>query len=126
MMSLSTIRDYADKATRKARREKLAPAVPKPADLAALRRGERGSFRIPFVGDYVAPGWKLETTHFIDMSGLGADNEPAMTLARFLKHVAANPGRGFGLLEHGQFQGHIGEFKRIGLSRSDLEGDDCA
>lgn len=45
---------------------------------------------------------------FVDSSGWGTENEPALTINQFLKKVKA--GRYYAIIEAGQFQVHVGEF----------------
>jgi hypothetical protein len=66
---------------------------------------------IPNIGDYRPKGWKLVDTYFVDSSGLGLSGEPALTFSEFARN--AKVGYGYAIIEAGQFQVYIGEFKKI-------------
>jgi len=65
----------------------------------------------PMVGRKPIVGWRRVNTYFVDSSGFGTDREPAMTFKRFLNHVKL--GRGYGIIDAGQFQVYIGEFVKV-------------
>jgi hypothetical protein len=65
---------------------------------------------IPNFGDYRPKGWKLVNTYFVDSSGMGGEDELAMTFAQFARK--AREGKGYAIIEEGQFQVHIGEFEK--------------
>ena len=64
--------------------------------------------QIPNFGDYRPKGWKLGEVYFVDSSGMGQEGESALTINQFLKEVKA--GKGYAIIEAGQFQVKIGEF----------------
>jgi len=66
--------------------------------------------QIPNFGDYRPKGWKLGEVYFVDSSGMGQEGESALTINQFLKEVKA--GKGYAIIEAGQFQVRIGEFKK--------------
>lgn len=70
--------------------------------------------KIPNFGDYRPKGWKLVETHFVDNSGLGRPGEAALTFNEFVQR--AKKGKGYGIIESGQFQVKIGEFEKRGES----------
>lgn len=78
--------------------------------------GDSGVFKCPKCSK-LARGFHLITTHLVDNSGFGADDEPALTPRQFLDMVKS--GRGYGIVEEGQFQVIIGEFfpKKMQVSR---------
>jgi hypothetical protein len=85
-------------------------------DLAYLGEHLR---HIPNFGEYRPDGWKLWDTYFVDSSGFGGEDEPAMTYSQFINVVKANtkavgPGLGYAFIEVGQFQVVIGEFVKEG------------
>jgi len=49
---------------------------------------------------------------FVDSSGWGQEDEPALTLGQFLKKIKA--GRYYAIIEAGQFQVHVGEYVKKG------------
>jgi len=69
---------------------------------------------IPFLGDYVPPGFQFVRKYFVDASGFGAPDEPALTADQFLaairKNVLSDKSYGYGILEVGQFQVYVGEY----------------
>jgi hypothetical protein len=65
---------------------------------------------IPSLGDYRPRGWKLVKTLFVDSSGFGAPDEPALTIDQFYSKVKA--GFGYAVIEAGQFQVYVGVFER--------------
>lgn len=66
--------------------------------------------KIPNFGDYRPKGWKLGEVYFVDSSGMGQEGEGALTINQFLKEVKA--GKGYAIIEAGQFQVRIGEFSK--------------
>lgn len=54
--------------------------------------------------------WKLIETLLVDNSGFGQDDEPALTIEQFYKEILA--GRGYGVIDAGQFQVQVGVFER--------------
>lgn len=111
MFSLEQIRKMNDDATRAAKRAKRQPVVLWPEGeerptRATLKR------RIPMIGDHVPSGWRLTGREaFVDSSGWGQDDEPAMTLDRFLAEFIRE-GYGYGANNQGQFQVYVAEYAR--------------
>jgi len=70
--------------------------------------GDEKVLGCPNFGGYRPKKWALVETYFVDNSGFGGDNEPALTAAQFVSRVKA--GRGYAVIEAGQFQVYIGEF----------------
>ena len=56
-------------------------------------------------------GYELVNSYFVDNSGLGCYDEPALTFEKFLNKVRA--GYYYGIKEAGQFQVLIGEYKKL-------------
>jgi len=103
MYSLSTIRAMQDEATQKAKREKVQPFV-------AQRDGDENIRSCPNMGYYLPEGWEEGEQFFVDSSGLGSADEPALTFEQLLKKI--KKGYGYGICEEGQFQIHIQEYRR--------------
>ncbi len=101
MYSLETIKDMNRKAAKK--------AVGRQPWVAA-KDGDENVKTIPDFGDYRPKDWKLVEEHFVDSSGCGGYDEPALTFNQFLKEV--KEGRGYAIIEQGQFQIYVGEFVR--------------
>jgi hypothetical protein len=104
MVDLATINKMNRESGMKARKSGREPFVLRSdSDRDDLRK-------IPNFGTYRPKGWHLVRTLFVDSSGFGASDEPAMTFGQFSKE--AKVGYGYAIVEAGQFQVYIGEFKR--------------
>ncbi len=104
MYDLNTIKELNWWAGNKAKSNKLQPLI-------ATCDKDPGIFRCPDLGNHTPKGWKEMTRYFVDNSGLGSFNEPALTSSQFLERV--KEGKGYAIVESGQFQVYIGEFIRI-------------
>lgn len=71
------------------------------------------------VGNGDIYGYELVNTFFVDNSGFGTDDEPALTFNKFLNEVKA--GYFYGIREVGQFQVYIGEYKK--LTKKDIKAN---
>ena len=124
-MSLSTIRQISRDCAIRACRENKIPFVYEQEDIddlkAQLKAGKRLRFLIPHLGDYLPQGWRYTDREplFIDISGYGKEDEPAMTTRAFLE--ALTPGKGYGCVECGQFQAHIREYERDDSSEGNAD-----
>jgi hypothetical protein len=127
MFSLDVIEDLQLEAASAAAKAKLEPLMAWPEDVGKLDRLRH----IPNLGKYLPDGWeridpdvlKPNRTRyttgkvdgvpglFVDKSGLGAPNEPAMTAQEFADWIV--PNYGYAIVEEGQFQITIGVFKRV-------------
>lgn len=111
MMSLSTIRTMSAQRAAEARRKKKEPFVP--FDEEEIKRWE---FKMPALGDYVPPGWKMVEELFCDSSGFGSPNEPALTkqqlMNKMLEYERAGKSYGYAVTEAGQFQVYVGVYER--------------
>ena len=105
MFSLATIQDIQRQAAARAAEEEKVPFVVWQEDLAAFP-----PFPFPFLGDYVLPGWKLDRTWFVDSSGFGEPGEAALTATQFRDQLEV--GKGYAIVEQGQFQVYIGEYSQ--------------
>jgi len=65
----------------------------------------------PNFGDYRPKGWKLVETLFVDSSGFGSDNEPALTANQFIERT--KKGLGYAIVGEGQSQVCVGVFEKI-------------
>jgi len=104
MMSIITIKELNERQARKAKKLKLKPYM------AEVDRDER-VFNMPNLGYYVPKGWKLIDKLFVDKTGFGRRDEPALTIKQFIKKVKA--GLGYAICEEGEFQIYIGVFEKI-------------
>lgn len=124
MFSPATIREMEYKAAREAARKGRRPFVIH--DEAEIDRFP--PFPFPFIGDHCPKGWAVITdddgkdiTLFVDTSGFGAADEPALTvnqlkneLRNWLKKGAEEKRTfGFALISLGQFQGYLGVFEKL-------------
>lgn len=103
MLSLSQINAMSREAARKAARNNKKPFIVERDDLDVMP-----PFPFPNIGDHHPKGWKHVETHFVDKSGWGSPSEPALTPEQFLAKLV--PGRGYAIIEEGQFQVYVGEF----------------
>jgi len=111
MMSDAAIRNLSAQAARRAAREHRIPLIVEQEDMATLETHLR---HIPNFGDYRPKGWELVGSAFVDKSGWGGDNEPALSFAQFVTWIKAQgPGFGYALIEEGQFQVYVGKFSPV-------------
>jgi hypothetical protein len=122
MMDRRTIQSLSDKAAQSAARLHLTPYVV--FDEAEVARM---GFRFPFLGDHVPEGWDHVDTLFVDTTGLGAANEPALThpqLQRELtKRLNEKDTFGYAVTEYGQFQAYVGVYRRTGKAAKKVKAD---
>ena len=103
MMSLESIKRLSCEAGERAAEMNREPLI-------AFCDKDEAVFKCPNLGDYVPDGWKLIDRLFVDNSGFGAQNEPALTAEQFIEKV--KEGLGYAIIEEGQFQLYIGVFKK--------------
>lgn len=108
MLSPTTIAELCRRQARVAARNKCVPLIVEAEDKQSGDRLARHLHGIPNIGSYRPKGWSLVTTHFVDKSGCGRRDEPALTFVQFLGVVQA--GFGYAIIEEGLFQVVIGEF----------------
>jgi len=106
MMSIETIRDMTRQATREARVMELEPYEVWPGDVDRMP-----PFPFPNLGDYEPKGWRKVHTYFVDSSGFGHDGEAALSVSQFIKMIKV--GYAYAIVEAGQFQVYVTEFKAI-------------
>lgn len=112
MMSLAQIHAESARAAAHAAALGMQPLCFLDPDEA--RYGVRG---IPNLGAHTPDGWHLTRCLFVDASGFGEDDEPAMTFAAFQRHVYRmtrdhGDNVGWAIVEAGQFQVYVGQFFR--------------
>jgi hypothetical protein len=89
----------------------LTPYTVEQEDIDDWKSGARRlRFPFPNIGDYRPDGWELVETLFVDKSGFGSPSEPALTIEQLLDRLVA--GKGYAIIEEGQFQLYLGEFVR--------------
>ena len=64
-----------------------------------------------FNGKKKIKGWKLIDEHFVDKSGWGASDEPALTPSQFIKLI--KKGHGYAIVDEEQFQAYVGEYIKV-------------
>ncbi|MBW8002565.1 MAG: hypothetical protein FVQ80_11165 [Planctomycetes bacterium] len=72
--------------------------------------GDKNVFKVKEV-DETPEGFTETNEYFIDSSGFGGDDEPALTPDQFLKKVKA--GKYYAITGQGQFQVFVGEYEKI-------------
>mgnify|MGYP003133333305 FL=1 len=130
MMDIDTIVALNKQASNKAKRHGIKPTTFEGQTLSVKNLGE-----IVNLGNYIPKGWKrlnikkyvmsweLPYSHkilnkgglFVDSSGFGQPNEPALTIEQLIslmaKLLSNKPSLGFGIISQGQFQLTIGVFE---------------
>jgi len=104
MMGLAQIVRENDKATTAAKHSGLQPYV-------AKEDRDEDVFGCPRIGDFTPKGWKDVDELFVDMTGLGGDNEPALTKTEFTNKI--KKGLGYGISKVGQFQCYVRVLERV-------------
>lgn len=118
MMSPETIRQMSDEQARKASARRKVPYVPFDED-EVESWGNGKPFPFPNLGSYRPRGWTLIEELFCDASGLGSENEPALTprqLREKVRDIIRGDGSktyGFAITDVGQFQLYVGVFEKI-------------
>jgi len=123
MMSLKDISGMSAQATKVAAKGKRKPYLVWPED---IERGLKPG-AIPFLGDYVPKGWKrvtlteVDTKHhgvdtemnayFVDTSGVGHQDEPALTIRAFMARLKS--GYGYAVVQAGEFQAYVGVYEKV-------------
>ena len=106
MFSGTQIAKMSNDAARKAARKKMYPyVIESQEEIEAMP-----PFPFPFIGSYVPKGWKMVGSYFVDSSGFGNPDEPALTAEQLIEKLQV--GRGYAIIEQGQFQVYVGEFER--------------
>lgn len=112
MMSLETIRRLSQDVAKCAAREGRRPLLIEQEDLPYVADL---IWHIPNLGSYVPRGFTLTRRLFVDKTGWGADNEPALTFAQFCREITAD--RAYAIIEEGEFQVYVGEFIMTKIAR---------
>lgn len=111
MMDLQTIKRVNEEKARESKENKIEPFVIESQEQIESFDG----FPFKHIGDYRPKDWELVETYFVDGSGFGRDDEPSLSLRQFLKKLKV--GFGYAIIEAGQFQVYVGEFKKIGVDK---------
>jgi hypothetical protein len=110
MMGYADIQALVDRATKESEEELREPLYVSPGMLREMRNGTQ-LYALPFLGDYVPPGWERTETeeYFCDTSGMGQPGERALTQEEFLAKMEA--GYGYAVVEMGQFQCYVAQYQ---------------
>jgi hypothetical protein len=121
MMSLETMQALSREAGIEAAENAITPKFFRDSDIESLKAGNLSGLKaIPNLGDHTPEGFELVESHFVDSSGFGAEDEPALTFGQFIGKL--NTKNGYAITEVGQFQIYIGEFKKTALGITDPLG----
>lgn len=107
MMDLETIKKTNEERCNQAKVDHVEPFVIESQKQIDSFEG----FPFPHIGDYRPKDWELIDNYFVDSSGFGAENESALSVRQFLDKLKV--GYGYAIIEAGQFQVYVGEFKRV-------------
>lgn len=135
-MDIDTIVALNKQAGNKAKRHGIKPTTYTDNDILKIANNEIKCLRdIVNLGDYIPKGWRRFNVNkwveewdlpcsykflkngglFVDSSGLGSSNEPALTVNELLNVMSQllinRPNLGFGIVSEGQFQLTIGVFE---------------
>lgn len=112
MMSLESIKHESRESGRRAAKAGRFPYVPIHEDEIKTYP----PFPFPDLGEYRPAGWKLVDTLFVDSTGMGADDEPALSVRqlinKLLEFQRSDKTYGYGVIEAGPFQLYLGVFER--------------
>lgn len=136
MMDIDTIVALNKQAGNKAKRHGIKPTTYTDNDILKIANNEIECLRdIVNLGDYIPKGWRRFNINkwveewdlpcsykflkngglFVDSSGFGSSNEPALTVDELLNVMSQllinRPNLGFGIISQGQFQLTIGVFE---------------
>ena len=104
MYDLKQIIAMQDESTVKAKKDGLTPYI-------AKCNKDEDVFKCPNLGYYLPKGFEFTEKYFVDSSGFGSENEPALSVAQFISKI--KKGFGYAICESGQFQVYIQEYKRV-------------
>ena len=114
MLSAQTLHDINTTIAVKAAQKGLTPYVP--WNLEEVQEHGVDFLRfIPNIGYLELPDWDLVESHLCDKSGLGREDEPALTVGQTLELIeewTAKGSYGYAIIEEGQFQVVLGIFEK--------------
>ena len=115
MRSLAEINRQSLEAGIKSAREEKRPLVIEQEDISDRQVLSDVVRRIPDIGSYVPEGWIETERYFVDNSGWSDPEELAshgcLSGEQFLDKI--KPGKGYAIVQVGQFQLYVGEFERL-------------
>lgn len=115
MLDFSAIQDLTTLRTNEAIAKQLQPCIIDHALVSILRLGKTSNRVIPFLGYYVPTCWARSSRDdvlFVDTSGFGAPDEPALTWEQLAEVFEQHLGQGVGIVEAGEFQACLAIYTR--------------
>ena len=117
MFSLEAIRALEREAAQQAQEDRLEPVVPTVEQIDSIGSAHP-KIKIHSLGDYTPSGWeRTEQQWFVDSSGWGRSDEPALTIDRFREALRTynkeHPTHGVAVVEEGQFQCYVAAFAPV-------------
>lgn len=113
MMSAELIRRMSRESGLRAAREGKTVFVVTREDLldwrAMLSAGTLDGLSFPFLGDHRPKGYERVDTYFVDGTGFGPPEEPAITFVELVREKL-KCGYGYAIIGRGRFQVVVGEF----------------
>jgi hypothetical protein len=92
--------------------ENTTPYLVAAEDITAWKNGIGLPFPFPMIGDHEPAGYETDgDALFIDTSGFGADNEPALSVSQMLDEI--KPDRAYAFTECGQFQAYLQPYRIV-------------
>lgn len=111
MLSPEYIHDENQRAAADAAKFHHVPFLIWPEDIENWRAGISLPIPFPTLGDYLAPGYEFDgDAQMVDTSGVGANNEPAMTLNQMFNWLET--GKAYAFVSCGQFQSYIQKYRK--------------
>lgn len=114
MRSLASIIDESRKQGIRAANEEKRPLVIEQEDIENSEVLRDTIQKIPNIGSYVPDGWTETERFFVDATGYSDPKELAfngcLSFEDFLQKI--KPGKGYAIVEEGQFQVRVGEFEK--------------
>lgn len=104
MYSTEALKEMNDKAAREAKRAGVEPYLIK----SQAEIDSWPPFPFPNIGSLKPKGWTETETFFVDSSGLGASDEPALSTRQFIQKLKV--GRAYAITAEGQFQVYVTEY----------------
>jgi hypothetical protein len=105
------IRQRVEEATLEAEQLGLRPTL---GQEAARNFRTSNRFNIPFLGDYIPPGWeRLDEEVFVDTTGGGQSNNVVTTQFDFFRRITQRKDDvAYGVIELGQLQALVATYRR--------------
>jgi len=116
MMSAQQINSVNDEKSEYARKFREIPYTIWPGDIDNWKTGKNLPVPFPHLGDYIPDGFETDGEPlFIDTSGFGASDEPALTQDQLFDTLET--GKAYAFVSVGQFQAYLQQYTRWGSSK---------